>query len=345
MELKDKILNYFKEFPEGKRSLEVAKALNVSRPTVLNYINLLEVEGKIVKFINGPKTWYAYTDHANKLIRGGIAYHQTYQTKGLREEDAYDEVNVRYLKKMKLSDRVISIIRYGFQEMLNNAIEHSGSSKVYVEFSSNKNEVQFIVHDWGIGVFNSIKNKLHRASELEAVQDVLKGKTTTSPKNHSGEGIFFTSKAADTFLLKSFKYTLNVDNKKHDAQIIPELRTLRGTLVIFTINKNTHKHLTDIFKRFTENDQAGFTTTEIRVKLFTMFSHHVSRSQARRVLEGLDKFSHIILDFTEVVNIGQAFADEIFRVFQNKHPSIKISAVNMQENVAFMVNRARNTSK
>jgi hypothetical protein len=226
--------------------------------------------------------------------------------------------------------------------MLNNAIEHSGSPKIYTEFSSNKNEVQFIVRDWGIGVFKSIQNKLHRGSELEAIQDVLKGKTTTSPKSHSGEGIFFTSKAADTFMLQSFRYGLKVDNKKHDAQIIPEIRSLRGTLVLFTINKNTHKHLTDIFKRFTENDRLGFTTTEIRVKLFTMFSHHVSRSQARRVLEGLDKFSHIILDFKEVLNIGQAFADEIFRVFQNKHPDIKISAVNMQDNVAFMVNRARN---
>ena len=72
-----------------------------------------------------------------------------------------------------------------------------------------------------------------------------------------------------------------------------------------------------------------------------MYSHHISRSQARRVLEGLDKFLHIILDFDGVKNIGQAFADQIFRVFKNKYPDIKITPINMNEEVSFMVNRAK----
>ena len=37
--------------------------------------------------------------------------------------------------------------------------------------------------------------------------------------------------------------------------------------------------------------------------------------------------------------VGQAFADEIFRVFKNKHPEISIDPVNMQEAVRFMIGR------
>jgi len=41
---------------------------------------------------------------------------------------------------------------------------------------------------------------------------------------------------------------------------------------------------------------------------------HVSRSQAKRLLMGLEKFNTIILDFKGVVSVGQAFVDQVFRV-------------------------------
>jgi len=66
---------------------------------------------------------------------------------------------------------------------------------------------------------------------------------------------------------------------------------------------------------------------------------YISRSQARRILVGLEKFKKIILDFDRVPNAGQAFADEIFRVFQSRHPNISIEPINMSETVGFMVKR------
>ena len=66
---------------------------------------------------------------------------------------------------------------------------------------------------------------------------------------------------------------------------------------------------------------------------------HVSRSQARRVLTNLEKFKSIIFDFDKVPMIGQAFADEIFRVFHEKHPEIKLQAVSMNDAVKFMIDR------
>ena len=69
---------------------------------------------------------------------------------------------------------------------------------------------------------------------------------------------------------------------------------------------------------------------------------HISRSQARRILSGLEKFKIILLDFDQVPVVGQAFADEIYRVFQSKHPDIVIQEENMSEGVKFMVERAKN---
>ena len=55
--------------------------------------------------------------------------------------------------------------------------------------------LSFIVNDSGIGIFRNIMQKRNLKSELEAIQDLMKGKTTTMPESHSGEGIFFTSKS------------------------------------------------------------------------------------------------------------------------------------------------------
>jgi hypothetical protein len=40
-------------------------------------------------------------------------------------------------------------------------------------------------------------------------------------------------------------------------------------------------------------------------------------------------------------SVGQAFADEIFRVWKRRYPEISIIPKNMHENVEFMVDRAQ----
>ena len=51
------------------------------------------------------------------------------------------------------------------------------------------------------------------------------------------------------------------------------------------------------------------------------------------------------MDYDKVPAIGQAFSDEIYRVFKNKRPDIKIQDINMNEAVKFMVARAKNEAK
>jgi low affinity Fe/Cu permease len=55
----------------------------------------------------------------------------------------------------------------------------------------------------------------------------------------------------------------------------------------------------------------------------------------------LDKFKKIILDFKDISGIGQAFADEIFRVFKERHPDITIEFKNTNEAIEMMIKRVK----
>ena len=66
----------------------------------------------------------------------------------------------------------------------------------------------------------------------------------------------------------------------------------------------------------------------------------VSRSQAKRVAHRFERFKRVELDFSGIEEIGQAFADEMFRVFATAHPGIRITPINTSPVVAQMIRRA-----
>ncbi len=181
-----------------------------------------------------------------------------------------------------------------------------------------------------------IKKKLN--NNLEAIQELLKGKQTTDPKRHSGEGIFFTSKAADSLTIVSSENKIIFNNLIEDVFIYDQKR-FKGTKVSFSISLKSPRQLEDIFKQYT-NNSFEFSKTKVIIKLYKIDTDYLSRSQARRVVSGLVKFKNIILDFKNVKTVGQAFADEIFRVWQSNHPQIKITTENTNKNIDFMINRA-----
>ena len=326
---------------------ELSVQFGVSRQYVNQLISGLIQDKKIIKIGGTRSAFYISTSYAKAHpdILPTI-FRKKYRNTGLEEHRVLMEIEEKFPRVSSLPENVRSIFTFAFSEMFNNAIEHSQSKVIGVEVALRDNKLSFIVEDSGVGVFRNIMKKKGLRSEIEAIQDLLKGKTTTLPKSHSGEGIFFTSKAAELFILNSFGYQLAITPKnvgiKH-ASIIK-----RGTRVIFEIEANSTRHLADVFKQYTnlaDTGNYGFDKTEIRVKLYTMDGVHISRSQARRILSGLEKFKIILLDFEDVPVVGQAFADEIYRVFQNSHPSIEIKEENMSEGVRFMVERAKNEAK
>ena len=90
------------------------------------------------------------------------------------------------------------------------------------------------------------------------------------------------------------------------------------------------------------DEEIGFAKTIVAVALSADINDpHISRSQAKRLLMGLEKFKSIVLDFKGVPSVGPAFVDEIFRVFKNEHPNIKIHYFNQSKEVEIMIKRVR----
>jgi hypothetical protein len=174
-----------------------------------------------------------------------------------------------------------------------------------------------------------------------AAEHLLKGKQTTDPKHHSGQGIFFTSKIADLFVLKSDSLELRIDNAvSQDTFLLRMPKRLKGTSVFFSIKTQARKNLKVLFDQYT-NSEYEFDKTAIIVKLSQQIGGHVSRSEARRILFGLEGFKRIVFDFRKVRGVGQGFSDEIFRVYAQAHPEKKLEAVYASEEVEFMIRRSR----
>ncbi len=54
----------------------------------------------------------------------------------------------------------------------------------------------------------------------------------------------------------------------------------------------------------------------------------------------IDQFREVILDFKGITSIGQAFADEVFRIYRRDHPGVNVSPVNMAPDVKGMIQRS-----
>lgn len=324
---RSRILAFLKKGPGSAG--EVAKHLRISRQMAHRILSKLVEEGILIR--QGAGRAVIYQDS------GSLPFARRYPRAVIAEDRVWSEVSGACRAVAALAPTARSILQYCFTEMLNNAIEHSAGQEIEIAFESAKDGLAFVVTDDGVGVFANLRNLLSFDSDLDSLRELSKGKLTTLPQGHTGEGLFFTSKAARVFQLSSGGLQWTVDNNIGDvAAGSSPIR--KGTRVRVEIANQPKKTLQDVFAEYAED--FGFNKTRIVVKLFTTGTHFISRSEARRVLNNLDRFRTVVLDFHGVEEIGQGFADEVFRVWSAAHPSIKLEAVNMVPPVAFMIHRA-----
>jgi hypothetical protein len=254
---------------------------------------------------------------------------------GAEEDVLWREVVAPVL--MDDSAGVVPIARYVFTEMLNNAIDHSGGTKATVMVWQTDVSLIMEISDDGIGVFRRLAEGKGLPDLFASVEQLSKGKQTTAPDKHSGEGIFFSSKAVDLFRLSANGIAWTVDNVREDVAVGVSLVTI-GTRVHMELDPSTDLELIEVYRRFTDENH-HFNRTRPTVKLFGLGVTFVSRSEAKRLATSLEQFDEVELDFTGVQEVGQAFVDELFRVWAASHPDTKLIPTNMNAAVDFMVNR------
>jgi uncharacterized protein DUF4325 len=236
-------------------------------------------------------------------------------------------------------ENIKDIWHYGFTEMLNNAKDHSGGTSIFVGIAKNAVSTVMQISDNGVGIFKKIQQALNLPDERYSVLELAKGKLTTDPEHHTGEGVFFTSRMFDKFSSGSGQVWLGHEfGDESDWILTAEFPG--GTGVFMTLSNHTHRTTKEIFDKYTSEEDFGFSKTVVPVKLAQYGNDKlISRSQAKRVVARLELFRTILFDFTGVPTIGQAFADEIFRVFAKEHPNIQIYPIHANSEVLRMIAR------
>lgn len=281
----------------------------------------------------------------NFIIKTGASKAINYSLQKIKEnfffkaiQDTEDLMGAEILSfiknKVNIKQNIKKILSYSLSEMLNNAIEHSLTSDIFVCIEIDFFSITMVIEDFGVGIFEKIKKEYELPDYLSSVIELEKGKLTTDKKRHTGEGIFFTSKLFSTFVIESNSYKYDFVEK------VPSINSDKknGTKITLAIENDSTMDLLKIFKKYTVDDK--FLKTEIHTVLLTDYGHDlVSRSIARRILNRLDQFTEVLLDFEGVEYIGQAFADEIFRVYKESYPQVNITYTNANEEVLFMIKR------
>lgn len=337
--IREFIIRHLDEHPNDIAAY-TQRRFNISRMTANRYLDKL-VEEKLVAEEGETKARkYTLIDFVNETIPFDV----TPET----EEHVIWREKVRPLLK-DLPENIISTLEYSVQEMVNNVIDHSESDKAVVFVEQNASRTEITIRDYGVGIFDKIAKAAGLADKRESILELAKGKLTTDPDRHTGEGIFFTSRAVSKFCILSDDLFYSHNKERGDDDwLIEDARpdqSIKGTSVALTMYKDDKQTLEDVFARYSTDDEGVgiFSKTHVPIALARYPNEQlVSRSQARRVLARFNKFSEVMLDFSDVPSIGQAFADEIFRVFRKAHPEIKLVPVEANDQVMTMIERAMN---
>jgi STAS-like domain of unknown function (DUF4325)/Winged helix-turn-helix DNA-binding len=315
---------------DGRRvGTRLAQACALSRQVANSHVQALVRDGLISA---------EGTTLAREYRLKSLDVERRYARDGLQEDLVWRELIAPVV--VRLAQNVRDIWHYAATEMINNAIDHSASPSVEVSVSMNPLWTEVLVADEGEGIFVKIQRALDLHDPREAILELAKGKLTTAPERHSGEGIFFTSRALDLFEIESHHLRFSHAPRADDA-IAEQAADTPGTRVRMRLANDSPRIMREVFDAFTDSEEYSFDKTVVPLHLAQYEGEKlVSRSQAKRVSHRFERFKRVELDFAGISEIGQAFADELFRVFANAHPHIRITPVHTEPAVAQMIQRA-----
>jgi anti-sigma regulatory factor (Ser/Thr protein kinase) len=204
--MEEKIKQIIKEKKE-LRTNDLVLALGVTRQYAHRALKSLQEKDQIIKIGKTRYAFYVSPDYAKENIETfDTDYTEMYDNIKLSENDILYSIKTNFKILSQLPKNSAKVFEFAFTEMLNNAIEHSQAAKISINVGVLLGKVSFKITDNGVGIFKNVQTNKGLSSELEALQDVTKGKVTTMPKNHTGQGIFFTSRMVEIFEIDSFGY-------------------------------------------------------------------------------------------------------------------------------------------
>ncbi len=332
-EIRQFILENIEDHPADITAF-VSAEFGISRQAAHRHIQKLLTDGLIIA--KGTTRNRVYD------VKPLVSYSKNLPLKGLAEDKVWRQYVLPLMDGV--SPNILQICHHGFTEMVNNAIDHSEAVDLKIKIQRTYKLIELQISDNGVGIFNKIQREFKLDDPLHAILELSKGKLTTDPARHSGEGIFFTSRMFDKFSIASGKLFYSYSEYSGDWLVEDHEKMISGTTVVLSINSNAKTTTQQVFDKFTADD-FGFTKTHVPVFLARYGDENlVSRSQAKRLLTRFERFKEIVLDFDNVDSIGQAFADEIFRVFVSQNPNVHLIPTNVNKQVRRMIAHVKNAT-
>ena len=257
--LREFFLNNLEEH-KGDIARVTAEKFDVSRVTVHRHIQflinagLLEVSGKT------KARRYKLATLVNKKF--------SVPTDGL-EEDVIWRSSVLPLIK-PAAENIVDICQWGLTEMVNNAIEHSGSEFVKLGVCTTAVDILLTVSDEGVGIFTKIQHDHDLHDPRHALLELSKGKLTSDEASHSGEGIFFTSRMFEKFMISSGELAFCRFNKDQGDWLLQVEDTDygQGTEIYMKIRKSARQTTQEVLNKYAlPSGDFDFSKTHVPIKL------------------------------------------------------------------------------
>ena len=307
----------------------VVAATGASRQAVHAQLQAMVATGDLAREGAGRSVRYRSV-HPRRRFR--------YRLQGLDEAAVWSEVRSEASELDSLPEVADRALHTAVVELVDNAISHSGGRYVEVRLRRMHGRLVIEVVDDGEGIFAHLARVTGLREPIEALQQLTKGKLTTQPEGHTGEGLFLLSNIADFFEIDSAGLRWMVDNEIDDTGVASS-PSRRGTLVRFEVDVDTSTSLEHVFAASSEAFELA--RRRVVVKLFETGNRFLSRSEAKKLLDGLEQFRHVVLDFKGVEAVGQGFVDEAFRVWAVRNARTRLHPINMEPAIAFIVEHGR----
>jgi len=334
-EVRDFIIQNVEKYPRSISRI-VSEKFGISRQSVNRYFHQLVKDDLLISEGHTKNKRYVLKPITEENFAIPI-------TPGLEDDTIWRQYLTPLFKGIK--PNVVNICHYGFTEMFNNIIDHSEGTTASLFFKYMPNRIEMTVMDNGIGIFYKIARDLGLEDQRQTILELSKGKLTTDPENHTGEGIFFTTRMFDEFSILSGQLYFS-HSGEDDWLLEDKEKDFQGTGIIMSISLESNRTMQEVFDRYAaQGDDYSFTRTHVPVALAKSGGENlVSRSQAKRLLARFERFKEVFLDFRGVEFIGQAFADEIFRVFKNNNPNVELIWVGTNDDIEKMIKKVMSRS-
>jgi len=319
--VKNKILKFIKE-RKSVTGTTLRKHFGVSRQAINIHIQRLVDAGKILQL--GSKSGTVYVDAEGKEIIEVAKLRRYYENDGnLNANDIFDYYKKVLLFEKTLNENAYKIVKYAFISSLDKAIHRSQAKKIFIYIGIYKDNITFIVRDFGIGIFPSIQKTIDVTNEYQALGAFLKGDI----KGMGKKGLTILSKLGDNVQIKSQRANATFDNINNNV-IIKNIVSKKGTHIEFTIDRETNRRLDKYI------DGIKWKEPDVIINVFRIGKKAIlSKSSFSEYLEGFYKLDKLTFDFNNKIEMPKKMIEVILDFFSKKYKTQNIQTINITKSL------------